>query len=93
MRHLCAVLLEPAQQAGQQAQQAQQAQQQRYEFFGFHFDFVQLGSAASAAAALPKGPTAAQRRDNAVRDKQSAGGVGLPGCGDRSRGERPQAAL
>lgn len=58
---------------GQQAQQTKQAGQ-RYEFFGFAFDTVATGSAAGAAALLPKGPTAAQRRDNAAHDKQSAGG-------------------
>ena len=64
---------------GQQAQQAQHGQQaqqagQQYEFFGFAFDTVATGSAAGVAALLPKGPTAAQRRDNAAHDKQSAGG-------------------
>ncbi len=58
-----------------QAPQAQQGPQagRRYEFFGFAFDTVATGSATGAAALLPKGPTAAQRRDNAAHDKQSAG--------------------
>lgn len=58
---------------GVPAQQAQQAGA-RHEFFGFVFDTVATGSATGAAALLPKGPTAAQRRDNAAHDKQSAGG-------------------
>lgn len=58
---------------GVPAQQAQQAAP-RHEFFGFVFDTVATGSATGAAALLPKGPTAAQRRDNAAHDKQSAGG-------------------
>ncbi|PRW44411.1 helicase and polymerase-containing TEBICHI isoform X1 [Chlorella sorokiniana] len=75
VRQMVALLLGPA----QQAQQAQQAGQ-RYEFVGFVFDTVATGSAAGAAALLPKGPTAAQRRDNAAHDKQSADvGVRLEG--------------
>jgi hypothetical protein len=82
VRQLCDILLSPAgpaasadlQQQQQQQQQDPQPQQQRYEFFGFAFDTAATGSAAGAAALLPKGPTAAQRRDYAVHDKQSAGG-------------------
>lgn len=92
VRQMCAVLLAPAtpeqQQPGQQAQaqQQQQGQQQRHPFFGFHFDVVATGSASGAAALLPKGPTAAQRRDNAAHDKQSAGGwVGCASGGGRGR--------
>ncbi|EFN55218.1 hypothetical protein CHLNCDRAFT_52598 [Chlorella variabilis] len=86
VRQLCSVVLAqvpgPQQLQGlhQQHQGQQQQQQQRHEFFGFHFDTVVVGSAAGAAALLPKGPTAAQRRDHALHDRQSAGlGVRLEG--------------
>lgn len=81
VHQLCALLLGPA--AQQQGQQ--QGQQQRYEFFGFHFDTVATGSAAGAAALLPKGPTVAQRRDHAAHDKQSAGLCGPAGVGRAAR--------
>jgi hypothetical protein len=76
VRQMCAILLAPAQleQPGRQQQQQQQlVERPRYEFFGFHFDTVVLNSAVGVAAALPKGPTAAQRRDHAVHDRQSSG--------------------
>jgi hypothetical protein len=79
---MCAVLLAPGQVGqGQREEEAQQAAgAPRYELFGFHFDTTALGSAAAAAAALPRGPTAAQRRDHAVHDRQSAAvGVRLDG--------------
>ncbi|KAL4428417.1 hypothetical protein ABPG75_002506 [Micractinium tetrahymenae] len=87
VRQMCAILLPPpdhaaAQQAPQEGEQQaqQQAQQQRYSCFGFRFETAATGSAAGAAALLPKGPTAAQRRDNAAHDKQSEDvGVRLEG--------------
>lgn len=68
VRQMCAILLPPG---GDGA--AQQGKQQ-YSCFGFHFEAVPTGSTAGAAALLPKGPTAAQRRDHAAHDKQLAGG-------------------
>lgn len=79
VRQMCAILLPSAGDAAapQAQQQGQQRAQQRYSCFGFHFEAVATGSAAGAAALLPRGPTAAQRRDHAAHDKQSAGGLGM----------------
>jgi hypothetical protein len=83
VRQLCSILMPPSNQQQHQQHQHQHQQQQpkpAYDFFAFHFDTVAIGSAAGAAAQLPKGPTAAKRRDSAVRDKQSSGvGVRLDG--------------
>lgn len=67
VRQMCAILLPGGDGTAQQGKQ-------QYSCFGFHFEAVPTGSAAGAAALLPKGPTAAQRCDHAAHDKQSAGG-------------------